>query len=83
VVGGSSEWRMGCCGCRGILRGSSSEWLGGFAKCIGVCSVLVAEMWGALEVLHCPWRMGFRKVKLCMNSMHVVNMLRNKEGVST
>ncbi|PNY11219.1 hypothetical protein L195_g007822 [Trifolium pratense] len=43
----------GRCGCGKIIRGRSIEWLSGFAKGLGICSVLVAEMWGALEGLRC------------------------------
>ncbi|MCH80005.1 RNA-directed DNA polymerase (Reverse transcriptase) [Trifolium medium] len=56
----------GRCGCGKIIRGRSIEWLSGFAKGLGICSVLVAEMWGALEGLRCAWRMGVKRVELCV-----------------
>jgi ribonuclease HI len=70
-------------GCGGVIRGNQGEWLGGFAKCIGLCSAFVAELWGVLEGLRCVRRLGFLKVELNIDSLAVVQVVKERRVNST
>jgi ribonuclease HI len=65
-------------GCGGIIRGNQGEWLGGYAKCVGLCSAFVAELWGVLEGLRCVRRLGFMNVELNIDSVAVVQVLKER-----
>ncbi|MCH86415.1 putative non-LTR retroelement reverse transcriptase [Trifolium medium] len=64
-------------GCGGIIKGNQGEWLRGFAKGVGVCSAFVAELWGVHEGLLYAWRLGFTAVKLNIDSIAVVDAIKN------
>jgi ribonuclease HI len=65
-------------GCGGVIRGSQGEWLGGFAQCLGLCSAFVAELWGVLEGLWCVRRLGFLKIELHIDSIAVVQVVKER-----
>jgi ribonuclease HI len=64
-------------GCGGILRNSAGEWRGGFAKHLGKCTAYVAEMWGVMEGLQYAWKLGYKKVEINVDSLVVVQVLKN------
>jgi ribonuclease HI len=69
-------------GCGGLIRGSTGIWLGGFSKGLGVCSIEVAELWGAWEGLKLAWNQGYRKVELRLDAMNVVKILNREKSVT-
>jgi ribonuclease HI len=65
-------------GCGGLVRDREGDWLGGFAKYVGSSSAVVAEAWGVLEGLRYVWNKGFRKVELNVDSLALVNIIKNR-----
>jgi ribonuclease HI len=71
--------RDGVIGCGGVIRGSDGEWIHGFSKLIGRGDAYIAELWGALEGIKLTRQMKFAKVEVRIDSLSVVNDIRNKK----
>ncbi|KAL4366639.1 hypothetical protein GQ457_05G019660 [Hibiscus cannabinus] len=48
----------------GVIHNSVGEWLFDYSRSMGSYSILVVELWVALDVLRHAWRLEFRKVEL-------------------
>ena len=60
-----------------ILRNDQGEWVVRFAINLGGCSALVVEVWGAWHALHIAWARGCKKVILKLDSMVVIQLIKN------
>ncbi|XP_050216415.1 uncharacterized protein LOC126667478 [Mercurialis annua] len=63
----------------GVARNSSGEWMFGYSRLIGRCSVLQAELWGALDGLNLAWSRGHKQVILEMDSKLAVDAITNED----
>ncbi|KAK4284155.1 hypothetical protein QN277_001024 [Acacia crassicarpa] len=66
--------------CGGVLRDSSGVWIAGFSAFLSCYEQ--TEEWVLLKGLELAWKMGLRKVIAESDSLNLVNMLLDSEGVS-
>ena len=63
----------------GLLRNDDEgEWIARFTANVGICSVLQAELWGAIYRLRLAWSMGYRRVILEVDNRLLVDMVVGK-----
>ncbi|XP_016178430.1 uncharacterized protein LOC107620837 [Arachis ipaensis] len=70
---GAAKNNPGKAGCGGLIRNSDGSWVMDFTRNLGVCSAYMAELWGLYLGLEMAWTLGFRKVKIEIDSQAVIN----------
>ncbi|CAN1854627.1 Putative ribonuclease H protein At1g65750 [Linum perenne] len=81
-VDGSVNGRVGKATAGGLLRNSEGRCLFAFTMNIGTCSIMHAEMRGAIEGLHRTWEARHRSVVLKMDSRAAIALLSNGDTTS-
>ena len=59
----------------GSLRNSQKEWIHGFVLNKWLGTALEAELWGMFEGLRLVWQLGFKKIVVETDALHVVQLL--------
>ncbi|CAN1129782.1 Putative ribonuclease H protein At1g65750 [Linum perenne] len=63
----------------GLIWDELGHCVAAFTMNIGCCSITRAELRGAITSLRAAWDLGFRKVKLQVDSMTVIELVKNEE----
>ncbi|KAK7306532.1 hypothetical protein VNO77_44479 [Canavalia gladiata] len=64
--------------CGGLIRDSTGCFLGGFNVNLGsISSVTLAELWGVVHGLKLAWDIGWKKVKVDIDSTNALALVRN------
>lgn len=74
---GSSQSTRGQAGAGWLLRDEERRWLMGFMANMHDCDSLASEIWAAIFNLQMAWDTGHRKVVMEMDSLVLVNMLKD------
>lgn len=72
--------RSGHASTGGLIRDHHGFWITGFSKNIDHCSVIMTELWGALEGFQIAWNIGLKQLILEMNSIDAIQVIQGNGG---
>ncbi|KAK9019279.1 hypothetical protein V6N11_053805 [Hibiscus sabdariffa] len=59
-----------------VIRDDQGRWVYGYARRLGRCSVLMAELWAAHDILLAAWDLGFHQVQMETDNLDVARILQ-------
>ncbi|CAI0458485.1 unnamed protein product [Linum tenue] len=77
---GSVVQESGRAAAGGLIRDHLGCCLAAFALNLGVCSITRAELRGAVEGLQLAWNLGYRRIRLEVDSQCAIQLLRSQDN---
>jgi len=76
---GAVSVRKGWTACGGLIRDHNGRWIAGFTSYLGLCSVLKAEIWGAIIGVRLAKKLGIQRVIIESDSKLLVDGYREEK----